>query len=268
MSTPPFRKDDIVRSIVAERQRSLELLRSLAPEAFDTSTALPGWRVRDVVAHLVTTDRASVTGSLLPPLVRGQDAVERWNEKAIKSWADRPVPELLAGLDTWGKRFVRLARTLPGPAYRLVIPGLYGRMPAGILLWARTFDEWVHRQDIRMTLGLPIDQVDAAPAAELVLRAASHMTTVHMKGTQGRVVIALTGETLPEWGIDLGAGTNGPLVIGANENPAVRIEIPARDWILAASGRSEFDQLRTNATLTVTGNEELATRFLSQVRVV
>ncbi len=104
MSTPPFRKDDIVRSIVAERQRSLELLRSLAPEAFDTSTALPGWRVRDVVAHLVTTDRASVTGSLLPPLVRGQDAVERWNEKAIKSWADRPVPELLAGLDTWGKR--------------------------------------------------------------------------------------------------------------------------------------------------------------------
>ena len=62
-------KAEIVRSIRGERRRTLGLLGTLEPARFDTPTALPRWRVREVAAHLVTTDRGSVIGTILPALL-------------------------------------------------------------------------------------------------------------------------------------------------------------------------------------------------------
>src|SRR5438067_4965176 len=98
-------KHDIVRLVRAERRATLALLSGLDPAAFDTPTALPGWRVREVVAHLITTDRAAVLGTILPAVARGTDRLEAWNERQVKRWSARPVPELLVGLDRWGRRF-------------------------------------------------------------------------------------------------------------------------------------------------------------------
>ena len=65
-------KDEIVRAVKAERRRTLALLRTPDAPAFDTPTALPGWRVRAVVAHLITLDRATVLGANLH-VVSGAD---------------------------------------------------------------------------------------------------------------------------------------------------------------------------------------------------
>ena len=102
-------KAAILRAIRGERRRTLALLQGLDASAFETPTELPGWRVREVVAHLITTDRASVLGTILPAAFGGVERLEAWNERHVPKLSGRPVPELLLRLDRWGRRFARLA---------------------------------------------------------------------------------------------------------------------------------------------------------------
>jgi uncharacterized protein (TIGR03083 family) len=114
-------RDRIVRSVRVERRRTLDLLRPLQPDRWDTS-ALPGWRIREVAAHLITTDSAAVTGRFLPlAFKKSTDPIEAWNDRQVPKWAERAPEELLDGLERWGRRFVTFARAL-GPVYRLSLP--------------------------------------------------------------------------------------------------------------------------------------------------
>lgn len=267
----PASKDQIVRAIKAERRTTLSLLRGLDSAQFDTPTALPGWRLREVVAHLISTDRAAVTGSILPAvfLAKNTDKVEAWNERQVPKWANRPVPDLLMGLDRWGRRFVRFAGTFPAAAYRMRLASPWGRGPIGLYVWVRVYDEWVHRQDIRRALGMPDEDVDLEPASEFLLTTIGLQTIHQVDGAGGRLVVELEGVTLPEWRFDLATKEFGPNGSGPGApDAATRIVAPASAFIMAAAGRDRFDDLRESGTIRVDGDEELAVRFLSKLRVV
>ncbi len=264
---PPPDKRAIVPAVVAERRSTLQLLRGLPPAAFDTPTALPGWRIREVVAHLVTTDRGSVTGGILPSaLGRGTDRLETWNERVIPAWAARPVPDLIDGLERWGRRFERLIRTIPAPAWRANITTNWGP-GSGSAIWARAYDEWVHRQDIRRALGRPDERIGLSAPAGLLLRAIGYLTPRRMGGRAGRVAISLDGGELAEWLVDLSARSGGP-VGPADEGSDARIQADGPAFIMASAGRDPFDSLRSSGELTIEGDEALAQAFLSNVRLV
>jgi uncharacterized protein (TIGR03083 family) len=238
-------------------------LSPLPSERFDTPTALPGWRIREVVAHLITSDRATVTGGILPVVFSSTDKLERWNDRQVTKWADRPVRDLLLGLERWGRRFVAVARIAPERLYRLNLPTMYGRGPAGLLLWARPFDEWVHRQDIRRALALPDEEVDVEVPAEFVLTAAVTITLPQLE-EGGRVAVSLTGASLPRWVYDPGARTGGP-----DDGPAdASVELPAPAFVMAASGRDPFEELRARGATKIEGDLDLADRFLAKLRIV
>jgi uncharacterized protein (TIGR03083 family) len=258
-------RDEIVRAIRRERRRTMALLRALPTDEFDVPTALPGWRIREIVAHLVTTDRASILGLNLFGVLTSTDRVERWNDRQVVGWASRPAADLLAGLEAWGARFARFASLVPAPLYRLRLPTMYGPAPGGLLLWARAFDEWVHRQDIRRALGRPDEDVEVRDAAEVVfLATAAGMPRWEDAGT-GRVEVSLTGAAMAPWVFDLGALRAGP----ASGRPAdARIEVPAPAFVMAASGRDWFRALRERGVLVVDGDEGAAERLLSRIRVV
>jgi len=259
-------RDEIVRAVRRERRRTLALLRTLSPATFDTPTGLPGWRIREVVAHLITTDRASVLGLNLVPVLTSTERVERWNERQVAGWAHRPVPEQLSGLEAWGTRFARFAALLPAALYGLRMPTMYGPAPGGLLVWARAFDEWVHRQDIRRALGRPDEDVEVCDAAEVVFRAtAAGMPRWSAAGT-GRVEISLVGAVMPAWVFDLGARRAGPATSDAA--PDARVEVPAPAFVMAASGRDSFDDLRERGALTINGERDPAVRLLGRIRVV
>ena len=266
----PVNKDQILRAIKAERRATLSLLRGLEATQFDTPTALPGWRVREVVAHLISTDRAAVTGAILPAilLAKNTDKVEAWNERQVPKWANRPIPELLMALDRWGRRFVRFAGAFPAAAYRPRLPSPWGRGPAGLYVWVRTYDEWVHRQDIRRALGMPDEDVDAEAACEFLLTAIGLQRIHLMDGQRGRLVIELQGVALPEWSFDVATKQFGPDGSQPETENATRIVAPAPAFIMAAAGRDQFDELKGNGIVRVDGDEELATRFFSKLRIV
>jgi len=262
-------KPVILRTIRGERRATLALLRGIDPAAFDTPTALPGWRIREVVAHLVTTDRGSVLGTILPAAFGGVRRIEEWNERQVPRWSNRLVPELIHDLERWGRRFARLAAAVPSPFYRMPLRNEWGPT-AGAVLWVRAYDEWVHRQDIRRALAMPDDQVDLDDIAEFLLLATGHVTLRHHGGREGRIMLALTGAAVPEWRIDLGGRVAGP--DGANTDqvggPMARIEARAPEFIMAAAGRDRFDALEAKGMLRVEGDRLLADEVLSDLRVV
>jgi uncharacterized protein (TIGR03083 family) len=262
-------KADILRTIRGERRRTLGFLQTLDPAMFDTPTALPGWRIREIVAHLIATDRASVTGAILPAVVRGVPALEAWNEKQVPKWAGRSVPELLGALDRWGRRFARLVGAIPGPLYRMRLSNPWGPT-AGLILWVRAYDEWIHRQDIRRALEMPDDQVDLDEIAEFFLITSGHMTIKRLGGQQGTILLSLSGAAVPEWTIDLAGRASGPVTPGTNpdEGHLARIVASASAFMMAAAGRDRFQDLQAKDALHVDGDEKLADEFLSGLLVV
>jgi uncharacterized protein (TIGR03083 family) len=257
-------KRELVRGVVAERRRTIAFLSELPPETFDTPTALPRWRIREVVAHLITTDRAALTGSIMLPVLRSFDSIEAWNDRQVVKWADRPVRDLLLGLDRWGRRFVVLARMVPGPLLRMRLPSMFGKGRAELLLWARVFDEWVHRQDMRRALGLPDEEVDVELPAEFLLTAAVSSTLPNVEG-DGTVALALEGVALSEWTYDLFTGMAVPR---RRAVPGARIHMPAAPFVMATAGRDRFADLEERGVLTIEGDADLAHRFLSKLRIV
>jgi len=259
-------KDEIVRAIRDQRRRTLTFLQGLEPQQFDTPTALPGWRLREVIAHLIITDKSSVTGANLLAVLGSMDRLERWNDRKVPRWANRGIPELLLGLDRWGRGMARLARTLPSPAYRLRMPTIFGRAPAGLLIWSRVYDEWIHRQDMRRALALPDEDVNLASPSEFLLTAIVPAVLPHIQGVSGDVSLSLEGAAVTSWRYDLGADTGRP--DDHPESAAARVAGPAPSIIMAASGRDPFDELRQDGTFTVEGDQDLAARFLAKLRVV
>jgi uncharacterized protein (TIGR03083 family) len=260
-------KDEIVRAVRLERRSTLSFLRDLEPGRFDTPTALPGWRIREITAHLIATDRAAVTGRALP-LAFGASSIDRleaWNERQVPKWANRPVPELLEALHRWGRRFAAVARSLPAAVYRVRVPTPWGRGPAGIAVWVRAYDEWVHRQDIRRALDLADEDVDVASAAEFLLTAIGSAVLPGLKGRPGRVAISLEGAPVAEWEYHLRAGAGGPR---ASSQVDARISAPAPGFIMAAAGRDRFSDLAAGGALTIEGDQDLATFLLARIRIV
>src|SRR5438105_4330447 len=161
-----FDKREVVEAVRAQRQRTLALLEDLSDVQWETEI-LPRWRVREVAAHLVTTDASSLMGNVLARHQLPMADVETWNDERVPQWADRPVPVLIHGLDRWGRRLSRALSLAPGPVARRKLPTKFGRVSLLWLAMLRVYDEWVHGEDVRRGLEFPADdQADAVrPAA-------------------------------------------------------------------------------------------------------
>ncbi|NEW28993.1 maleylpyruvate isomerase family mycothiol-dependent enzyme [Nocardia cyriacigeorgica] len=131
VSTPS--EEQIWRAVAAERERLADLLASLPGHAWDQDSLCAGWRVREVVAHVVISSDASL-GRLLWELVRAHGSIDRLNrDTAIR---------LATQLDSAG-----LLRRLRASADRRITP--IGTTPTD-----RLMDLLVHGQDIAVPLGL------------------------------------------------------------------------------------------------------------------
>lgn len=261
-----------------QRDATLRRLRALDPEDWERP-CLPGWQVRDVVAHLIATDEASVTGRLYLPLLRseGRRAFERWNDTAIVRWNRLAPEELVAGLERWGQRLARMTATIPAAVARVPLSGPFGRQPLLFLLERRIADEWVHEEDIaaateerggREILTVPRPSVSAVLADE-VLVGLPQLVLPRMERATGvvRLVVDLSLPTAvppqpPQaprvWGIDFARRQFGARVVA---EPDVTVRLPAAALALVAEDRVRWNDL-AEPFLTVDGDKELAEALL------
>jgi uncharacterized protein (TIGR03083 family) len=159
-----------------------ELLSGLSDEQWRAQTVLPGWRVCDVVGHLIGTE-SILLGIKTPepdidvvalPHVHNEVGVV--NERWVRHFQHRSGRELLQRFrvatddrrrqlaETTNSEWVSVTRTPAGP-------DSYGRF-----MRIRTFDCWMHEQDIREAVAvraaddllagrpgvLTLDEIDAS----------------------------------------------------------------------------------------------------------
>ncbi len=116
-----------------ERAELADFLESLTPEQWDVPSLCTGWRVRDVVAHLISYEEHG-NADLLRQFVRARFRPGRLNDVARAEYSTRSPAELVAFLrDHLRPRGVTAAR---GGGVGLV-------------------DALIHHQDIRRPLRMP-----------------------------------------------------------------------------------------------------------------
>jgi uncharacterized protein (TIGR03083 family) len=244
--------------------------RGLRPGEEDLPTDCPGWTVADQVRHVESIESA-LTGEPLPdvdvghlPHVRSDFAarVERWLEPR----RSRPLAVVLDDLErVLDRRTAHLrdpGTTADGPA-----TGPFGRTTEAGLVALRTFDIWVHEQDLREALGRPGD-LDTPAAANAVARVLATLPRVVAREADlpegAAVVVEVTGPV---------AGRAGARVVerdGARHGIPLEDEVPAgapevttvalstRDLTRLTAGRRRADEL----SVEVTGDAEAARRLL------
>ena len=116
-----------------ERTEFAAFLATLSPEQWDTQTLCAGWRVRDVVAHVISYDELDARG-LASRLAKARFNPDRANAAGLPEYNIRQPEELVALLDEH--------------AEPRGLPAAFGGMIALV-------DALIHQQDIRRPLGMP-----------------------------------------------------------------------------------------------------------------
>ncbi len=153
--------------------RLIDLLRSLTPDDWERQTIAPGWKVKDVAAHLLDTQlrklsfgRDGYTPSPPPAIASGRDLVsfiDRLNAEGVTVYRRLSPPVLIAWMEQSSREAASYYASLDPFA-----PARFGVSWAGESVSANWFDvarelteRWHHQQQIRLAVGEP---ADAAPA--------------------------------------------------------------------------------------------------------
>ncbi|MGZ4126904.1 MAG: maleylpyruvate isomerase family mycothiol-dependent enzyme [Actinomycetota bacterium] len=263
-----FDKNEVLDALRVQRAHTLALLEDLSDEQWEVEV-VPRWRSREVAAHLITTDAASLTGKYLTWGFsrRPMTDIERWNDEQVATWADRPVPSLLHALDRWGRRWARAASLPPRRVASVRIPTPFGRVSLLWLEMLRVYDEWVHVEDIRRALQMPADDRAAtlAPAARFLLAGIPIQTLPDLKDDgSGTISIGFTDVDAGRLWVDLGSRRFGS--DPAKEDAA--IEGPAAALIMVAAGRDPWQEAEAGGKILIRGDRGPAEKFLEALRVV
>ena len=198
-------KDDVLEGLCASWDSIAALLADLSEDEWRTATALPGWDVHAVVAHMVGTE-SMLLGLATPEPDVDLETVEHvrnfvgaMNEPWVRSLRAESGADLLARFrDVTAQRRAALA-AIPmdewnAPTQTPAGPDSYGRF-----MRIRVFDCWMHEQDIRAALDRAPSaaQLSGADARQSLDEMAASMSFVVGKKGQApegsRVLLKLTG---------------------------------------------------------------------------
>lgn len=166
-------KGAVEKALVAQWASIDELLGSLPEADWATPSALPGWTVHDLVAHLIGTE-SMLLGKDTPPsdddvssLPHVHNDIAAFNERWVLAIrALTPKQALAEYRDVIAQRTAALAAMtqddFDAPSWTPVGQGTYGRF-----MQIRLFDCWLHEQDIRDAVGRPGHE--AGPCAEVAI---------------------------------------------------------------------------------------------------
>ncbi|MFC9555325.1 maleylpyruvate isomerase family mycothiol-dependent enzyme [Rhodococcus sp. NPDC056960] len=116
-----------------EREEFAELLAGLSPQQWESPSLCERWRVRDVVAHVISYDELDLRGLLLR-FGKGWFLQDRVNALGVADLADRTTDELVDAM-----------RVHAEPS----------GLPAGFGGMIGLVDGMIHQQDIRRPLAIP-----------------------------------------------------------------------------------------------------------------
>ena len=263
-------KEPVVAALGEVWGRLDELLAGLDDAEWATPTCLPGWDVQAVVAHLIGTE-SMLLGDAAPAVeidretaVHVRNDIGSFNEAWVVAVADEPPAEVLARFrDRVTLRLDALGRT-DQDAWDAVGFTPAGQDTYGRFMRIRTFDCWLHEQDIRDAVGRPGGE-DGAPvvlALDEMTSAIGYVVGKKAGAPQGsRVRFALTGPTART--IDVEVGERAAVVDELSGPPTVTLTMPA--GVFARLGGGRVDPTSVGDEVTIDGDADLGARIVANM---
>ncbi len=229
---------------------------------FDAPTALPGWSVRDVLAHLVGFERM-LQGEALPDHEGAypdyvRNPIGEINEAVVEHWRRRPLGELREAFrQTTAASLARL-RGLSEDEWEAVGWSPEGERPYHRFMETRILDSWIHLGDLRDALGLDGD--DHGPGEAVVLgrfgAALPFVLGRRVVAPEGaRVAIELRGERAARHVVAVEGGRGVALAPDADAESEL-VTTTALFWRRAA-GRIDGARLLEDPATSVRGDAAL-----------
>ena len=257
----------------------IDLVTPLSQEEWDAPTALPGWSVGDIVAH-VSWIESVLIGEYDEPhepdwgaLPHAVSFFQRATEVPVdlrRSWPREAV--LIELADITNRR--RSALEAGPHDLTLEVDGPLGPAPLGRVIRMRTMDTWVHEQDIRAALGRPghLDTLGAQAAAAQLLPGLMKIWAKSAGAAPGEVLhVRMTGPGV-EASVVVVVGDDGRARIAADDlvdqgGPATAtLTMSWPTYLDLACGRGDLQALR--ASVQCEGNPALATQVLDNFTVM
>jgi uncharacterized protein (TIGR03083 family) len=249
----------------------------LAVAEWEAATPLPGWRVHDVVAHIIGTE-SMLQGAATPEadvdvstLKHVRNDVGVMNERWVRKLRGVSVADLLSKYraTTAGRREALSAMSDDDWSQITATPA--GPDTYGRFMRVRAFDCWMHQHDIRDAVGRPATDAElAGPAARLALdeMAASMGFVVGKLGGApdgSRVAIELTGPLRRT--INVAVEGRGRVVedFGGQE-PTATISLDAVLFTRLAGGRTTL--ANHPDAVTYRGDEAVGKRIVDHLNYV
>ena len=163
--------EPVVDLLEGEWAQVSELCAALSPTEWARPTECPGWSVQDQLAHLIGTE-SMLLGEPTPDVTidpaeyqHVRNDMGRINEAWVASMADRAPIEVLSRFrETTGRRLEAL-RTCDQEQWDAEGVTPVGKDTYGRFMRVRTFDCWIHEQDIRDAVAFPAAKAAPRPSS-------------------------------------------------------------------------------------------------------
>jgi uncharacterized protein (TIGR03083 family) len=220
---------EIVHALKDERERLIDYLAALPEGSWEHATLCEGWRVRDIVSHLV--------GNCADVLDQNLDDVgsPAHNQRQIDDRSTKTPNELLSEWREKGPSVEAIYEAFPPEIWEYDMGGVIGTVGRGVL---RTLEDlWIHAQDIRIGLG---HDASAGPGLDATLELVAidlPGSFAHHRSTVGVLQLSLGN-------VDMSIPVGG-------SSRTVRISGDPVAFALAATGRTSLDAAEADGRLTV-----------------
>ncbi|ROO85770.1 uncharacterized protein (TIGR03083 family) [Actinocorallia herbida] len=260
-------KKQVTATLVGEWAALDALLGGLSAEQWAAPTCLPGWRVTDVVAHLIGTeamlagDPTPETGVDVRALPHVRNDIGAFNEQWVTALRYEEPAAMLARF-----RDVTVRRTAALEAMSEEEFAAPSWTPAGQATYARfmrirVYDCWMHEQDIRAALDIPGHE--AGPAPEAALEEASHALGLIV----GKRAAAPDGSTVlvdlvgpVHRALTVKVDGRAHLVPATDDPPTAALRLTSSLFLRLCGGRPAPDP-----AVDLSGDRELARRVLDEL---
>lgn len=264
-----FTVPEIVDAWEASLRENLAIAESLDDAEWSLPTPCEGWSAGDMIAHLADVE-SYVSGDPRPEhvpdwerLPQAADAFSQFTETGVdyrRTWPRQAVIDELR--ERIGTRRAQLDAVPDGG----LIPGLFGDpVPVETLLRMRTFDSWVHQQDVRAAIGREggWGSVPATVAFQQMSKALPYSWARNAKAPGGASArVTVTGPELETDATvvvdDSGRGRFADPV----DAPTVHLVTSWPDYMRLCCGRVAVDDAGLRARITLAGDHALGEALL------
>lgn len=154
---------DLALPLARQRRRLGQVLASLDDDQWAAPSRCEGWSVRDVIAHLVGTDRfwaASAAAGLAGTPTRYLEGFDPVATPAamVDGTRAQPWPEVLADYQRASEALIGSVTALTPDQWAMTAEGPPGHLPVHGIIRHALWDAWIHERDVTVALDLDQEQ--------------------------------------------------------------------------------------------------------------